>query len=124
MRDTILRPFHAGERAAQARAGLEPTGAAIRDWMPDQHRSFFAALPYVLAATTDHEGWPVATVLTGSPGFIASPDAHTLRIGAVPANDDPAAEQFVPGAPIGLRSGNSWALPLAGAYYRVLDWLT
>ena len=29
-----------------------------------------------------------------------------------------------PGAPIGLRSGNAWALPLAGAYYKVLDWLT
>jgi glycine/D-amino acid oxidase-like deaminating enzyme len=29
-----------------------------------------------------------------------------------------------PSAPIGLRSGNSWALPLAGAYYKLLDWLT
>lgn len=28
------------------------------------------------------------------------------------------------GAPIGLRSGHTWALPLAGAYYRALDWLT
>ena len=27
-------------------------------------------------------------------------------------------------APFGLRSGNTWALPLAGAYYKVLDWLT
>jgi glycine/D-amino acid oxidase-like deaminating enzyme len=27
-------------------------------------------------------------------------------------------------APIGLRSGHSWALPLAGAYYKILDWLT
>jgi len=29
-----------------------------------------------------------------------------------------------PTAPLGLRSGNTWALPLAGAYYKVLDWLT
>lgn len=29
-----------------------------------------------------------------------------------------------PNAPIGLRSGNTWALPFAGAYYKVLDWLT
>jgi glycine/D-amino acid oxidase-like deaminating enzyme len=28
------------------------------------------------------------------------------------------------GAPIGLRSGNAWALPLAGAWYKILDWLT
>jgi glycine/D-amino acid oxidase-like deaminating enzyme len=27
-------------------------------------------------------------------------------------------------APFGLRSGHTWALPLAGAYYKVLDWLT
>jgi glycine/D-amino acid oxidase-like deaminating enzyme len=29
-----------------------------------------------------------------------------------------------PNAPFGLRAGNTWALPLAGAYYKVLDWLT
>ena len=28
------------------------------------------------------------------------------------------------GAPLGLRSGNTWALPLAGAWYRILDFLT
>jgi len=27
-------------------------------------------------------------------------------------------------APLGLRSGNTWALPLAGAWYKILDWLT
>lgn len=27
-------------------------------------------------------------------------------------------------APPGLRSGHAWALPLAGAYYKVLDWFT
>jgi len=29
-----------------------------------------------------------------------------------------------PTPPIGLRAGNTWALPLAGAYYKILDWLT
>jgi glycine/D-amino acid oxidase-like deaminating enzyme len=29
-----------------------------------------------------------------------------------------------PDAPFGLRRGNTWALPFAGAYYKVLDWLT
>jgi glycine/D-amino acid oxidase-like deaminating enzyme len=28
------------------------------------------------------------------------------------------------GAPLGLRSGNTWALPLAGAWYRILDFFT
>ena len=102
MIDMLEAPFHPGERAAQARAGVGPRGAAIRDWMPDQHRAFFAALPFALAATTDADGWPVATMLTGPPGFIASPDARTLRIAAVPDHDDPAAPWLTPGAPIGL----------------------
>ncbi len=40
------------------------------------------------------------------------------------ANDNPFSEITFPGAPVGLRSGNTWALPLAGAYYKLLDWLT
>jgi glycine/D-amino acid oxidase-like deaminating enzyme len=40
------------------------------------------------------------------------------------ADDNPFSKIPFPGAPIGLRSGSMWALPLAGAYYRVLDWLT
>jgi len=102
MSDLIDAPFHAGERAAQAHAGAAPRNAAIRDWMPDQHRSFFAALPFVLVASTDADGWPVATILAGPPGFLASPDPSTLRIAAVPDRDDPAAAWFRPGAPIGL----------------------
>jgi glycine/D-amino acid oxidase-like deaminating enzyme len=39
-------------------------------------------------------------------------------------DDNPFAKIPFPGAPIGLRRGNTWALPLAGAYYKVLDWLT
>jgi len=29
-----------------------------------------------------------------------------------------------PTPPLGLRSGHTWALPLAGAYYKVLDWVS
>jgi glycine/D-amino acid oxidase-like deaminating enzyme len=39
-------------------------------------------------------------------------------------DDNPFSRIAFPGAPMGLRSGNTWALPLAGAYYKVLDWLT
>lgn len=38
--------------------------------------------------------------------------------------DNPFSSIPFPGAPIGLRSGNTWALPLAGMYYRVLDYFT
>lgn len=96
-------PFHADELEAQRLAGHVARGRApIRPFMPDQHRSFFEALPFVLAATLGAGGWPTATVLTGRPGFIASPDTTTLRIAARPADDDPANFGLASGAPIGL----------------------
>jgi hypothetical protein len=87
----IDTPFHADEVAAQIRAGVMTTRAGIRDFMPEQHRSLFAALPYLLVATSDAAGWPLATLLEGAPGFVTSPDAATLRIGAMPGAADPAA---------------------------------
>ena len=39
------------------------------------------------------------------------------------ADDNRFSRISFPGAPVGLRSGNTWALPLAGAYYKVLDWV-
>jgi glycine/D-amino acid oxidase-like deaminating enzyme len=39
-------------------------------------------------------------------------------------NDIPFDGIKFPAAPLGLRSGHTWALPLAGAWYRILDWLT
>jgi len=39
-------------------------------------------------------------------------------------NDIPFDGIKFPTAPLGLRSGNTWALPLAGAWYRILDFFT
>ena len=39
-------------------------------------------------------------------------------------NDIPFYGIEFPAAPLGLRSGNTWALPLAGAWYRILDFFT
>jgi len=95
--------FHEDEAKAQALAGHQRPGrVAIRPFMPDQHREFFALLPYLFVATPDADGWPMASVLTGEPGFVQSPDPATLGIGALPASDDPAAPTFVVGAEIGL----------------------
>jgi len=38
--------------------------------------------------------------------------------------NNPFAEIPFPGAPLGLYNGNPWFLPLAGAYYKVLDWVS
>lgn len=103
----IHDPFHAGEREAQARVGVRERmrrrgSAAIRTRMPDQHQAFFGLLPYVLVAALDGMGWPVATVLTGAPGFVSSPDPRTLRISGRPAGSDPAEASLTPGAAVGL----------------------
>jgi predicted pyridoxine 5'-phosphate oxidase superfamily flavin-nucleotide-binding protein len=86
-------PFHPGELRAQQLAGKGSSGGAIRDYMPDQHRDFFALLPYLLVVTVRDDGWPQATVLSGAPGFVHSPDPTTLRV------DAPLA------APVGARVG-------------------
>jgi predicted pyridoxine 5'-phosphate oxidase superfamily flavin-nucleotide-binding protein len=95
-------PFHADELAAQSLARQSATGAAIRPFMPDQHRAFFAMLPYLFVATTDLRGWPIASVLTGARGFAASPDPTHLRIGARLPADDPASVGLAAGRPVGL----------------------
>ena len=96
-------PFHRGELAAQARAGVSgaPGAGGIRPFMPDQHREFFALLPYLFVATTEADGWPVATVLTGPPGFVRSPDPATLTVAALPRAGEPGGEAFTPGRPFG-----------------------
>jgi glycine/D-amino acid oxidase-like deaminating enzyme len=38
--------------------------------------------------------------------------------------DNPFAEIPFPGAPLGLYTGKPWFLPFAGAYYKVLDWVS
>jgi predicted pyridoxine 5'-phosphate oxidase superfamily flavin-nucleotide-binding protein len=95
-------PFHPGELEAQARAGGGSPGAGIRDFMPDQHRTFFGLLPFFPIAATDEKGWPVATILAGPPGFVSSPDPRTLRIEARPDPSDPAGSSLVPGASVGI----------------------
>ncbi|WP_176046175.1 pyridoxamine 5'-phosphate oxidase family protein [Burkholderia sp. BCC1644] len=99
-------PFHAGELAVQQRAGVtEAAGAAgrrgIRRFMPDQHRTFFAQLPFFVLGGVDAHGQPWATLRAGEPGFVASPDARTLRIAARALPGDPLAGAWQPGAPLG-----------------------
>ncbi|HMD17100.1 MAG TPA: FAD-binding oxidoreductase [Terriglobales bacterium] len=38
--------------------------------------------------------------------------------------DNPFTEIAFPGAPLGLYNGKPWFLPFAGAYYKVLDWVS
>lgn len=100
-------PWHAGERSLHARLGvaerMEELGTrVIRDHMPDQHREFFAQLPFVIVGSVDAQGRPWASVLSGAPGFVSSPDAHTLTIAARLDPRDAAGEGLARGRAIGL----------------------
>jgi predicted pyridoxine 5'-phosphate oxidase superfamily flavin-nucleotide-binding protein len=96
-------PFHAGESAAQRLAGVPtPHPLGIRPFMPDQHRDFFALLPYVLIAARDSAGWPMPTMLAGLPGFISSPDPTTLHVDLAADDRDPVRAMLSPGAQFGL----------------------
>ncbi|MDP3761624.1 MAG: pyridoxamine 5'-phosphate oxidase family protein [Ramlibacter sp.] len=99
--------FHEGEVALQERAGSRAKLAeigprVIRDHMPDQHREFFAQLPFVVVGTVDPQGQPWASVLAGEPGFVASPDPRRLLVQARPLAHDPLAANLADGVPIGL----------------------
>ncbi|HTV19818.1 MAG TPA: pyridoxamine 5'-phosphate oxidase family protein [Polyangiaceae bacterium] len=99
--------FHAGEVALQREAGVAERMArigaqVIRDHMPEQHRLFFPLLPFLVVGSVDGRGQPTASLLSGAPGFVSSPDATTLRIDARPLPGDPLAEQLRAGAPLGV----------------------
>src|SRR5690349_7256204 len=100
-------PWHKGERALHERIGLadklERAGRiSLRDAMPDQHRVFFAQLPFILVGSVDDQGWPWASLLAGRPGFVSSPDPRRLDIDVMPVPGDPLLAALKPGARIGV----------------------
>jgi glycine/D-amino acid oxidase-like deaminating enzyme len=53
--------------------------------------------------------------------YLGNQMAETISGGG---NDIPYAAIPFPGAPLGLYNGRPWFLPFAGAYYKVLDWIS
>jgi uncharacterized protein len=95
--------FNPDELSAQALGGGGPHGGGgILDHMPEPYRHFFAQLPYVFLGVVDASGWPIATLLTGMPGFVQALDSVTLRVSAKPASADPASDALAPGREIGI----------------------
>lgn len=101
------RLFHDGEITLQRSIGMAEriaqVGAkVVRDFMPEQHRDFYARLPFIVAATVDNadDVWP--TILTAQPGFLGSPSPKSLTINAKPNPADPAATGAQVNAAIGL----------------------
>ncbi|PWE46892.1 2Fe-2S iron-sulfur cluster-binding protein [Pseudomonas prosekii] len=100
-------PWHAGERQLQESVGvaqqMEHFGRkVVRDYMPDQHRSFYSQLPYLVVGAVDQNGIPWATLIEGPPGFVHSPDPRSLQLDRLPGDGDPVKPALGMGAAVGL----------------------
>jgi len=84
--------FHEGERAVQARAGVEAEsrklGRGISRAIPEGAGPFLEAQRLAVLAGVDRAGRVWASMVSGSPGFITTRDDRTLRLAAeLPAGD-------------------------------------
>lgn len=100
-------PFHAGELAIQERVGVrEKINAfgrrANRDYLTQQHREFFALLPYLFVGSVDRDGQPWASMLMGPSGFVSVPDEHRLRVSARPIFGDPLNDSLRQGTELAV----------------------
>ena len=91
--------FHQGEHIAQTRVGmrdkLEEMGKRfIRPYFLDQHRDFFAQLPFVVISACDEKGLPWVSLLAAKPGFITSVDDQHLHFAAQPVAGDALASSL------------------------------
>lgn len=102
-----LPTWHEGETFLQEKAGVAERMAAVgqrvvRDFMPDQHRDFYAQLPFIVIGGVDPGGDVWATFIEGQPGFMSAPSPTVLDIAARIDPSDPAAAGLVDGKAIGL----------------------
>lgn len=105
--ETTPSPWHEGEKALQKELGVsermdEIGPRAIRPFMPDQHREFFAQLPFIVAGSVDAAGDAWATLIAGHPGFVSSPHDKRLNIAAPLDPSDPVTSQLTDGASLAL----------------------
>ncbi len=98
--------FHLGEQQVQEKLGVRDIESwaqkVVRPHLPEQHRAFHTALPFLVAAARDARGRPWATLLTGPEGFVDSPDSKSLQIDARPVPGDALEGALGPGADLGL----------------------
>ncbi|NUT77400.1 2Fe-2S iron-sulfur cluster binding domain-containing protein [Pseudomonas sp. C1C7] len=101
-------PWHEGELTLQRSVGAVEMMVGVgqrqmsRAWMPDQHREFYAQLPFVILGAVDPQGDVWATIRTGQPGFMHSPEPQILHIKLEPQPNDPAQEGMKAGDAIGM----------------------
>ena len=99
-------PFHPGEQAVQERLGVRDiedwARKVVRDHLPEQHRAFHTAQPFLVAAARDGRDRPWVTLLDGPDGFVTSPDPGHLVIRSKPSPGDALEQAFSAGADVGI----------------------
>jgi uncharacterized protein len=99
-------PFHRGEQLVQEKLGVRDiedwARKVVRDHLPEQHREFYASLPFLVVAARDDQGKPWATLLAGPDGFATSPHIRHLQINAKLAPGDALESSFSEGAEMGI----------------------
>lgn len=93
-------PFHKGELQVQKQVGSYESLAywgekAIRPYFPEQHRTFFSQLPFLVISACDESGLPWVTLLTGRQHFISSPDDRHLHFALNDLNEKKAETRHV-----------------------------
>jgi predicted pyridoxine 5'-phosphate oxidase superfamily flavin-nucleotide-binding protein len=98
--------YHSGERAVQARAGVERQAdrlaRGLHGELPPPAREFLAQQVLAAASTVDAAGRVWASLLSGPAGFLRAPDGRTVVIDYQPPAGDPLSGQLYAGASIGL----------------------
>lgn len=102
----IINPFHAGELKAQALVGVGNMAAQvrgfIRDYLPEQHRAFHTAQPFLIVSGGDENGQTWITMVEGPEGYATSPDPRHIHLDTQLGSDDPLAAAFKVGTDIGI----------------------
>ena len=108
MKDNLeISPFHEGEKTIQSKVGkrdaMENFGRrVIRSYMPEQHQAFYKQLPFLVVGSVDAQGWPWASILPGTPGFMESLTPSSLDINSPVLSGDPLQGSISVGSPLGL----------------------
>ncbi len=100
-------PWHSGETELQRSVGVAERMAAvgskvIRNFMPDQHRSFFEQQPFLVIAAVDAAGDPWVTLVEAKHGLAHSPHPQTLQINQLPTTGDPVGAALAVGDGMGM----------------------
>ena len=89
----MASPFHRGELAVQAKAGVladaARVGQIIRPEISPSAMAYLARQQFAIVGTADSDGQAWASLVAGSPGVLRASDPRTLEIAALPSVGDP-----------------------------------